>query len=262
MFGNDQPTPFDLRFRLAGIPVRVNPWFWIVMALLGSDLFRDPDFGPMYLLLWVACGFVSILVHEMGHAVAARLFGSPVSVSLIAFGGYARLDYPPRSPYKRILVSLAGPGAGFGLLGIVVGSHYAFDWGSHDKLTGALLAFLFNMNLFWNLLNLLPVWPLDGGQVCRELFAIGKWRNPDAAVHRTSMVVALILVALGVAALLGINIPVEGEYPKMVVRYLSRSLMLTIWMGLFANTNYQMLQLAQRRGFYYEDDDTPPWRRN
>ena len=60
MFGNEQPTAFDIKFRLAGIPVRVTPWFWIIMLLLGSHLFNDPDFGPLYLLLWVVCGFVSV----------------------------------------------------------------------------------------------------------------------------------------------------------------------------------------------------------
>ncbi len=255
MFGNDQPTPFDLRFRLAGIPIRVNPWFWIIMALLGSSIFRDE--GPLNLLIWVACGFVSILIHEMGHAVLARWYGSPVAVSLIAFGGIAEYLYPPRSPVKRILISLAGPGAGFGLLGIVVATALALDWENQSPLVEATLRYLFIMNLFWNLLNLLPVWPLDGGKVCRELFALARARNPDAAVHRMSIAIAGTLAGLGVLALFKISVPIEGEVPRMVIGYLSHNLMLTIWMALFAYTNYQMLQLAQRRGYYYEDDDTP-----
>ena len=261
MFGNDQPTPFDLRFRLFGIPVRVTPWFWIIMALIGSGIYSDE--GPLYLLIWVACGFASILVHEMGHAVTARLFGSPVSVTLIAFGGVAEVMRPPRSAVRRILISLAGPGAGFGLLGLVVASAFAFDWQNLDGHAKAALRYLFVMNLFWNLLNLLPIWPLDGGRVGRELFALARLRNPDAAIHLTSLVLAGTLAALGVLAFLRIGVPGLGDgYLGIALRYLTHSPMLTLWMALFAYTNYQMLQVAQHRGYYYEDDDTPPWRRN
>ncbi len=261
MFGNDQPTAFDLRFRLAGIPVRVTPWFWIVMALLGSSIYSNE--GPLYLLLWVACGFVSILVHEMGHAVAAKLFGSPVSITLIAFGGIAQYSHPPRSAVKRIAISLAGPGAGFGLLGIVVATALALDWKAQGGYVQSGLEYLFIMNLVWNLFNLLPIWPLDGGQVGRELFALAKFRNPDAAIHTLSLGIAGTLATLGVLALLRIGIPANDvPYLRTVIVYLSHSPMLTIWMALFAFTNYQMLQQSKRRGYYYEDDDTPPWRRN
>jgi len=263
LFGNDQPTPFDLRFRLAGIPVRVSPWFWIVMALFGSNLFNSPKYGPLYLLLWLACGFVSVLIHEMGHAVAAKFYGSPVTVTLIAFGGVAQYSYPPRSAIKRIVIALAGPAAGFGLLGIVVLVRFALIDVPLHPAAEATLWFLFIMNLVWNLFNLLPIWPLDGGRVCRELFALAKLRNPDAAVHTTSMVFAGVLVALGLAAYLNIGIPgLEGTYLEVVQDYLHSSPIMMLWMGLFAFTNYQMLQAVQRRGYYYEDDETPPWRRN
>ncbi len=260
MFGNDQPTAFDVKFRLAGIPVRVSPWFWIIMALIGSNIFRDE--GPLFLVIWIACGFASILIHEMGHAVAARLYGCPVSVTLIAFGGVAQYSHPPRSAVKRIIISLAGPGAGFGLLGTVFAVALAVEPLPKDGYAEAALRYLFWMNLVWNLFNLLPVWPLDGGKVARELFFLAKFRNSDAAVHMTSMIVAGSIAAIGAMSLLGIRIPVEGQLLKAVVAYISHSLFLTIWMAMFAITNYQMLQLARNRGYYYEDEDTPPWRRN
>ena len=261
MFGSDQPTPYDLKFRLAGIPVRVSPWFWIIMALLGSSIFNRE--GPLFLVLFVACGFVSILVHEMGHAVAARFYGSPVAITLIAFGGYAQYSNPPRSAFKRILISLAGPGAGFGLLGLVVAVTLATDGQIQNDYAEAGLRYLFFMNLVWNLFNLLPIWPLDGGKVCRELFAIVRLRNPDSAIHRVSLVLAGSRAAIGVLAFLKIGVPANGiPGLGLVIAYLSSSPMMTIWMGMFAFENYQMLQVTQHRGYYYEDDDTPPWRRN
>lgn len=261
MFGSDQPTPFDVRFRLGGIPVRVSPWFWIIMALLGSSVFHDD--GPEYLLIWMFCGFVSILVHEMGHGVAARLFGSPVRVTLLAFGGVAETLYPPRTPFKRLLISFAGPAAGFGLLGMVIAVIVGTESVSLESHLEAALQYLFVMNLFWNLFNLLPIWPLDGGKIGRELFAMARLRNPDATINITSMIFAGTLAAIGILAFVKVTIPgIEGKIPKLIFSYLSHSPMLTLWMVLFAFTNYQMWQMNQRRGFYSEDDDSPPWRRN
>ena len=68
LFTEPNRTPYDLRFNLFGIPVRVHPLFWLVAAILGAG--SDPD--PIELLLWIGTVFVSILIHEMGHALAAR----------------------------------------------------------------------------------------------------------------------------------------------------------------------------------------------
>ena len=65
-------TPYDLRFSLLGIPVRIHPLFWAVTAVLG---FRMNERNLPMVVVWVACVFVSILVHEYGHALMARNFG-------------------------------------------------------------------------------------------------------------------------------------------------------------------------------------------
>ena len=67
MFGNVTPTPFDLNFSLFGIPVRIHPFFWLVAILTGWN-----PYLPKLIVIWVACFFVSILVHEMGHALTAK----------------------------------------------------------------------------------------------------------------------------------------------------------------------------------------------
>src|SRR5262245_37099251 len=63
-----EPLPYDLRWRMFGIPVRVHWTFWLFTAILG---FNIVEFGFVYLLVWMACAFVSILVHELGHALTA-----------------------------------------------------------------------------------------------------------------------------------------------------------------------------------------------
>jgi stage IV sporulation protein FB len=90
VFIDHQPTSFDVTFRLGRFPVRVHPLFWLSMALIGLPWF---DRSLLLGLLWVACGFVSILVHELGHALAIRHYGSPASIQLIAFGGLATASY-------------------------------------------------------------------------------------------------------------------------------------------------------------------------
>ena len=70
-------NPYDLRFVLFGTRVRVHPFFWLFSAILGWP-FLDEGFG--YLLLWVGCCFVSILLHEFGHVWAGQAFGNRGSI--------------------------------------------------------------------------------------------------------------------------------------------------------------------------------------
>jgi Zn-dependent protease len=257
----DQPTPLDLHFRLFGFPVRVSPWFWLVSALLGDFVFRR--YGLPYLLLWVACVFVSILLHELGHAFAARWFGSPCRIDLVAFGGLASYTHPPRSGWRRMLVALAGPAAGFLLAGVVYGSNRVARWDEASPFAERAYDFLMWVNLFWNCVNLLPIWPLDGGKVCRELAYMAGARRPDAVAYGVSIVVA------GLLALWGILVAV-GQEPRWLAENVefAPSLFMTIWFGLFAVQSYLLLQEENRqaswgsRSSYYElDDDSPPWKR-
>jgi len=256
VFFSDAPSPFDLNFRLFGIPVRVQPWFWLIMAIFGSNIFQAGGFE--FLLIWIACGFVSILVHELGHALAFRIFGSSSAITLHGFGGYAQTNNPPREAWQRLIVSAAGPLAGFALVGLVFGSALLIAWPGRNSYLGATFSFLLMMGIFWNLLNLLPIWPLDGGKIIRELFSLMRLRNPDILTHKISIVTAGVLCAYGIATALHIPVPVIDD-----ILFIYRpSLMMTIWFGLFAYQNWQMLQMyQQQRSFYDRDDDSPPWRR-
>lgn len=173
MFGPVQPTQFDLYFSLFGIPVRVIPTFWLVGALFGFPLLQEGR-GDL-VLIWIACLFVSILVHEMGHALSAQAFGWPPQVFLYHFGGLAVFD--PWRGYtmgRSIFISFAGPAAGFLLFGLVVAVELLLNqrgvvtndyW---SPLGQAFIQLKF-INLYWGLVNLLPVLPLDGGRICEAL---------------------------------------------------------------------------------------------
>jgi stage IV sporulation protein FB len=195
VFFEPTQTQFDLRFRLFGINVRVNPWFWGVMAILGWGGGPSRQEGAMFLLsvlAWVVACFVSILIHEMGHVFMGRAFGSDGHIVLYSFGGLAIGSNALDSGAKRALVAFAGPLAQFLLLGgVLLVIWFAIvppqlrplivsDWDAYDRLELVLalspqhilvkrfLEGMLFINLFWPLLNLLPIWPLDGGQIARE----------------------------------------------------------------------------------------------
>ncbi len=260
MIYGDARGPFDLRFRLLGFPVRVSPIFFIFSALIGSSFALQ--LGWQYLVLWVGLSFVSILLHELGHALAYRLFGSRSEITLHGFGGYA-IGNPPRQPWKRMFISFAGPLAQFILAGIVWGSAFLTGWPTQNDYFRATFLFLMWMNIFWPLFNLLPMLPLDGGNVMREVLVMLKLRNPDAAAHAVSVGVAGLLVLRGVAALANFKLPIIDDILPL---WLVPGQMMTFFFVMFAIENVQMYQRLKRSGGqnYYDngyDDDVPPWRR-
>lgn len=264
MFGSQRPTSFDLRFRLGRIPVRVSIWFWITMALLGSfNLWLGP-IGVAYLGVWVLCGFVSILVHELGHALAALACGAYPAVTLAEFGGFAAYDDEIASPWKRMGIAAAGPAAGFLLLGLVAGSDRWLPWKGTNEWSAVIYAFLFMQCLYWNLLNLLPIWPLDGGKILRELLVVFGVRNPDVPTHIVSMILAGALAAYGAATML-VPRQVRAAVPDWLWDFYRPGWLTVVWMGMFAADNFRQYQAARRRSVFrpydFDDDDAPPWRR-
>ena len=171
-------TQFDLRFWLFGVHVRVHPYFWIFDRLPGMES-RRPDGQPnatglIYLLAFeVICVFVSILIHEIGSVFMGRLFGSHGHIVLYSFGGLAIGSNALDHGWQRFLVSFAGPLIQFVVLGLSVLALLFLlprvPLGRHRPV-GVSLAMLIEINLFWPILNLLPIWPLDGGQMAREVF--------------------------------------------------------------------------------------------
>ena len=162
------PSQGDLHFRVAGFPVRIHPFFWLIAFLLGLQVSKG---DPKLTLLAVGVVFVSILVHELGHAFFQRRYGGRPHIVLHGMGGLAICGDCDRSPSKQIIISLAGPFAGFLLAGVA--------WlllGVTTGYLGFVVWLTANINLFWGVMNLLPVYPLDGGQIARELFSLA--RNP------------------------------------------------------------------------------------
>jgi Zn-dependent protease len=189
-----------LRFSLFGFPVRIHPWFLIVAALFGLSG-PEPDLGRAG--VWIAVVFVSVLVHELGHAFAARTVGAEPTIDLYALGGITAFSPPrPLGRWQSVGISLAGPFAGF-LLGVLVLSGAAalgadrpspfvnVDAPLVDVIIGASIW----VNLYWGMVNLLPILPLDGGNVVRSLLP-GDAQFRDRVAAGISLAASIAIVIL------------------------------------------------------------------
>jgi Zn-dependent protease len=177
-------------FRLGSIPVQVQNRFWLMTILLGLNE-RDPG----RLAVWVAVVFVSILVHELGHALMGMAFGFRPQVVLHGMGGHVTFGEGrwTSTTAKSVLISLAGPGAGF-VFGALVFAAQAYG-GLHpaQPLARYALLQLFYVNLVWGIFNLIPLLPLDGGNVFRSL---AKHFSPNQG-ERIARIVSLAIAAAG-----------------------------------------------------------------
>lgn len=141
------------------IPIRISPFFFLTAAFIG---WMNSGMNVMAILIWIVIIFVSILIHEFGHALTAKAFGQNPSIELVAFGGLTIPNGPKLSLWKEFIVVLFGPLFGFILF--LIAAYLS-------KITGPPMQAVFRVtaivNLFWTVVNLLPVLPLDGGQLVR-----------------------------------------------------------------------------------------------
>ncbi len=228
------PTRYDVHFSVAGVPIRIHPFFWLMCVILGSRSAENNPNAGTDLLIWVVVVLVSILIHELGHAFAMRYFGEAPRVVLYMMGGLATADRQQgfsagmsssRNSNSQILISAAGPFAGFLLAGFtittiialggvlttatepapgwyVVDIIYFLDWyiripGETSRELVVLFGNLLWVNIFWGILNLLPVFPLDGGQIARELLSRRDPHNGTVASLWLSFFTAMALAVGG-----------------------------------------------------------------
>lgn len=169
---------WSFRFaRVAGIELRIHVTFFLLLAWLGVVYYNAGGWahltgGLAFILALFAC----VLLHELGHAVAARAFGIRTpDITLLPIGGLARLERMPEKPWQEIVVALAGPAVNVVIAGVVLlllPRGYAFDPEALASPTGAFLPKLALVNIVLVLFNLVPAFPMDGGRVFRATLAL------------------------------------------------------------------------------------------
>lgn len=143
------------------IPIFIHPVFWIMAAVIG--FLNSGSFVGT--LIWVFVIFVSVLVHELGHGITALAFGTKPRIELVALGGLTHHEAQNLPFWKQFVIVLDGPLFGFGL--------FLLAWGLLQVpalaigVWGSVLNLFYWVNLIWTVLNLVPVMPLDGGQLLR-----------------------------------------------------------------------------------------------
>lgn len=189
------------------------------MAFIGGGLHAANSTDILLVLVFVFAGFLSIMIHELGHALTIRKYGLPAAITLRAFGGYASFPADKLDRKQSFVVTAAGPALQFvfGVLLIVLAPSISIPEGS---LFLPFLRDLIWVSIAWSILNCLPVYPMDGGQMMAAILGPKKQHN----VHLISFIVAVII---GIAGYL----------------YLG-TILLPIFMALFAWQNWQSYQAS------------------
>jgi Zn-dependent protease len=217
MFQQPPSTRYDLNFSVAGFAVKVHPLFWLMGVLFGASLGRLDSIA-----IWVVVLFFSILIHELGHSLMMRKYGVDSHIVLYHLGGLAIPKSSRRGELgwiEQILISLAGPFAGFFFAGLVIaivkasGGFVVIDWRfgflpipyaflpSMGSLVNEAIGFILWIGAFWGFINLLPVFPLDGGRVSQQLFIrFDPWNGFRNAMW-LSVVTGAILAIVGIVVL-------------------------------------------------------------
>ncbi len=209
-----------IRFSLFGIPVEIQPFFWITLVLLGGVTGADTTEEILDIGLFVIAGFISILVHELGHALTARSFGASSTITLQAFGGYATYSGVRLNRWQSFLVTAAGPGIQI-VLGVVV-FLLARQLPNLSPQGESFLGTLVFISFFWAILNLLPVVPLDGGQMVNAVLG-------PARIKITLWITIIVAVA-------GAIIVALETYPSRLW------FIFPIFLGMFAWQAFQALK--------------------
>jgi len=173
--------------KIFGIPVKIDPSFLFVCAVLAYSRLSQPKL----LIEWLIVIFVSILVHELGHALVVRLFGMSPQILLYSMGGLTSwTDEKGISHAKRVAISLAGPFAGFLFGGIVFLSGYKFPDLFADQFGKQTFFDLMFVNLGWGIFNLLPILPLDGGNVAYSIEQMVTKKSNGVITRALSLLIA------------------------------------------------------------------------
>jgi len=163
---------------ISGIEVRIHLTFLLFLAWIWFSYYEIAGVGgaTQGVLLFLAL-FACVLLHEFGHAFAARAFGiQTADITLLPIGGVARLNRIPEEPWQELVVAVAGP-----LVNVVIATvlvfvvHEAAPLNQLESIENPrieMLARLASWNIVLVLFNLIPAFPMDGGRVLRALLAM------------------------------------------------------------------------------------------
>jgi len=164
--------------RVAGIDVRIHVTFLLLLAWFGWMYWQDGGMpGAVQGVAVILLLFLCVLLHEFGHAFAARIYGIRTpDITLLPIGGVARIERMPDNPIQELVVAIAGPAVNVAIVLVLISvlavkislSHFT----GFDRMGGSLTAQFLEINLMLVAFNAIPAFPMDGGRVLRALLAM------------------------------------------------------------------------------------------
>ncbi len=221
--------------RVAGIELYLHPTFLLLLGLVGLSE------GGMLSVLLTAAAFGCVLLHELGHAMAARVCGiATVDITLYPIGGVARLARMPRKPASELLITLAGPAVNVALAAVLwsvvaVGGLV----GVSSPFTAFGLRFLSSLafiNLILAAFNMVPAFPMDGGRVLRAL--LSGWIGRLRATEFTARLGKLLAIGFGFWSLLNGNL-----------------LQVALAVFVYLAASAELFRVRREEGDRWDDDD-------
>ncbi len=161
-------------FRVAGIQLRIHVTFLLLIGWLAFGYYSQGGSAvAASRVIFILLLFLCVVLHEFGHAFAAKAFGiNTPDITLLPIGGVARLERMPEDPKQELIIAVAGPMVNVVIaLGLFVAGGGRASLDSSTVEGGALIPQLMTINIVLVLFNLLPAFPMDGGRVLRALLA-------------------------------------------------------------------------------------------
>ncbi len=164
--------------KIIGIDVRVHVTFFLLLAWIGMLYYAaGGSLAAVNGVLFICLVFFCVLLHEFGHALAARRYGIRTpDITLLPIGGLARMERIPENPVQEFVVAIAGPLVNVLIAGVLVAlfgfSGNLFDLSVLERASTSLPDKLIRVNVLLVAFNMLPAFPMDGGRVLRALLAL------------------------------------------------------------------------------------------
>lgn len=193
---------------ISGITVRFHITFLLLLIWIGVGHYAQGGAEAAVVgLVFILLIFGSVLLHEFGHALAARRFGVKTpDITLLPIGGVARLERIPEKPTEEFIVAVAGPAvnvaiAAFLYILVRLLTPSTFDVTSMNAqtlMTGNILSNLLSVNVWLVLFNLIPAFPMDGGRILRALLAMKlSYTQATRVAANVGQLFAFVFVLIG-----------------------------------------------------------------
>jgi stage IV sporulation protein FB len=173
--------------KVAGTEIRMHLTFLILLAWIGiQEYLWGGSAAALDGILFIIAVFACVVLHELGHAVAARRYGiATPDITLLPIGGLARLSRMPDNPGEEVVIAVAGPLVNVVIAAILVALGGRIDFTGTMTTAGVIPEFLTRLatvNVFLVLFNLIPAFPMDGGRVLRALLTYPLGRQRATAI--------------------------------------------------------------------------------